>query len=316
MKKAVKNILKILSDDDFDLDKSRKFVNVKAINPLRVLYKTEDITIYNDEYNIPVRIYYPYHTAPEDTDERRVNVLLFFHGGGFVTESVDTYSRVCRNLSKSTESIVVAVDYRLAPEYKFPIGLMDCYAVTKALFENKILEEIQNKNIVIIGDSAGGNMTASVSMMARDKAEFEVHNQVLIYPCTDNDYSKHSKYPSVIENGKDYLLTRRDLINYMKLYANDEKDRENPYFSPMKSKNFEKLPRTLVITGEFDPLRDEGEAYAAKLAEAGNEVVQYRIADAIHGFFAYTTKMSFTRICMEYINEFINQSDIETEGGE
>lgn len=317
MNKAVKNVLKILSDDNFDLDKYRKFVSLKAIDPLKILYTTKDISVENDGYLVPVRIYYPYHEIPKVIKESDiVNVFLFFHGGGFVTESVDTYNRICRNLSKSIDAIVVSVDYRLAPEFKFPIGLIDCYTVTKALYENKILDEIKNKNIIIIGDSAGGNIAAAVSMMARDKGEFVVKNQILIYPCTDNDYSKNSKYPSVIENGKDYLLTRRELRKYMSLYAKSDEDKENPYFSPIKAENFENMPRTLLITAEFDPLRDEGEAFGKKLAEAGNEIVSYRIDGAIHGFFAYTTKMSFTKQCMEYINEFVVHTDICEESGE
>lgn len=290
--------MKKLSENKFDLYKSRRLVSLKAIDPLKNTYKTIDIKVDNKGYNIPVRMYFPKHS-------NNPPILLFFHGGGFVTESIRTYNRICRNLSKNTSSIVVSVDYRLAPEYKFPIGLEDCYCVARKLYYNQILENIDTSRITIIGDSAGGNFAAALSLMARDRNEFKINKQVLIYPCTDNDYSSNSKYPSVIENGEDYLLTRSDLNNYMDLYLSCEKDRENPYFSPIKAKNFENLPDTLLITAQYDPLRDEGELFGRKMLEANNRVEIHRIENAIHGFFAYTTKTPYTKRCLKYINDFL-----------
>lgn len=302
MNKFIKNILKTMSNDEFDLKKSRKFVEIKAIDPLKNFYETLDMYIKNEDYEIPVRIYFP-----DKENNPKSHIILYLHGGGFVSESLETYNRVCNNLSRQTQSIVISVDYRLAPEYKFPTGLMDCYTVVKSLYSGEILTGIDTNKVVLMGDSAGGNFAAALSLMTRDNREYLIKRQILLYPCTDNDYRENSIYISVRENGNDYLLTRDDLIHYMDLYMRSEKDKENGYFSPMKAEDVSNQPKTLMITAEFDPLRDEGEAYAKRLKDAGNTVVLHRIEDAVHGFFAYTTKFSYSKITIDYVNEFLNE---------
>ena len=130
---------------------------------------------------------------------------LFIHGGGWVTESIDNYERICARLADATGQYVVSVEYRLAPEDKFPAGLEDCYAVAKALYSGQFVLNVKPENITLIGNSAGGNLCAALSLMARDRGEFMPKRQILIYPATYNDYTENSPFVSVKENGSDYL---------------------------------------------------------------------------------------------------------------
>ncbi|MDD3217714.1 MAG: alpha/beta hydrolase [Lachnospiraceae bacterium] len=307
--KAAKAVLKALSFPDFDLKVSRKLANMKAVDPLKLLYKTIDYQVYNGDYEVPMRIYIPdeHVKAGKNMERNTFPVLLFFHGGGFVTESVDTYNKVCWNLANSTNHVVVSVDYRLAPEHRFPIGIEDCYAAAKAIFQERTILNVDPDRITIIGDSAGGNITAVLCQMARDRGDFTPKRQILIYPCTDSDYSEHSIHPSVMENGTDYLLTRKDMEEYMDLYKSCDEDLENPYLAPLKAKDLSHLPKTLLITAQYDPLRDEGEAYGKRLIEAGNDVEMHRIDDALHGFFALSTKYFHVKDTLEYINSFLSE---------
>ena len=144
---------------------------------------------------------------------------------------------------------------------------------------------MQPEDITLIGDSAGGNLTAAVSLLARDRGDFTVSQQILIYPATAADRSESSPFPSVHENGEGYLLTSYRVQEFMRLYAgSDDSAFTNPYFAPLLMKDLSHQPRTLVITAEFDPLRDEGEAYAAALSRAGAQVYLHRMRDALHGF--------------------------------
>lgn len=251
--KTMRKILKALSYSGIEVDSARHLANLKSIDPLRIFYKTIDYKIYNGSHEVPVRLYMPGEAVvPEPS------VLLFFHGGGWVTESIDNYERICSRMAVATGHIVVSVEYRLAPEYPFPIGLEDCYAVAKALFTQEFILNVPADKITIIGDSAGGNLAAAICQMARDKGEFMPKRQILIYPAVNNDYTESSPYPSVQENGTDFLLTAGKMQDYIEFYKRSEEDKENPYFAPIKAKDFTNLPRTLVLTAEFDPLRDEG----------------------------------------------------------
>lgn len=309
--KAMKAVLKALSYPEFDLEAGRVLANLKAIDPLKDLYKTIDHKFYNGDYEVPTRIYIPDKTvnAGKNMELNTFPVLLFFHGGGFVTESVETYNRVCWNLAQSTHHVVVSVDYRLAPEHRFPVGLEDCYAVMRAIFCERAILNVDPQRITVIGDSAGGNITAALCQMARDRGECMPQKQILIYPCTDNDYGENSHYPSVRENGTDYLLTRADMAAYMNLYKSSDADLENPYFSPIKAKDFTRLPKTLLVTAQYDPLRDEGEAYGYRLLQAGVPVEMHCIKDALHGFFALSTRYFHVKQCLNIINAFLQEEE-------
>ncbi len=300
--KAMRKVLKALSFDGIEVEASRHLANLKALDPLKIFHKTIDYKIYNDTYEIPVRIY-----LPGEEIEQKYPVLLFFHGGGWVTESIDNYERICARMAVSTNHIVVSVEYRLAPEYPFPTGLEDCYAAAKAIYTNEFILNVHQEDITIIGDSAGGNLAAAVSLLAKERGEFMPRQQILIYPALNNDYTKHSRFASVHENGTDFLLTAGKMQDYIDLYAREESDKQSPYFAPILQKNLTGQPRTLIITAEFDPLRDEGEAYGKALAEAGNEVEVHRIKDALHGFFALGIKYFHVQESFEIMNHFLEE---------
>lgn len=297
--KVVKAALKALSYNEYDikenLERHRNFINLTRRHILQPLFKTLDFKIQGKDYNIPVRVFFP-----DDDIERPV--LLFFHGGGWVTGNIDSYSKVCTNLARNTDHMVVSVDYRLAPENPFPIGLEDCYTVAKAFLTNK---EINKRNLTIIGDSAGGNLAAAVSLLAKERNDFEINKQILIYPSTHNDHTEKSPFKSVVENGKDYLLTSKRITDYMDLYKGREEDVNSPYFAPLLSKDLSGQPKTLIITAEYDPLRDEGEEYGRRLREAGNYAEIYRIKDALHGYFALPPRFPQVKLTYEKINKFL-----------
>lgn len=307
--KAMRTVLKTLSYGDINIASSRAFANIKSIDPLKPFYKTIDTKIYNEEYEVPTRIYLPGEEIfpSSGTNEHTLPVLLFLHGGGWITESVDTYNRVCAALARNTGHAVVSIGYRLAPEFPFPAGLYDCYAVARTIYTNRFLLNTDPDRITLIGDSAGGNLTAALSLMARDRGEFMPKRQILIYPALNNSYSEDTPYPSVLENGTDFLLTRQKLCQYLDLYQNSPADRQNPYFAPIIASDLSCQPRTLILTAQFDPLRDEGETYGNRLLEAGNEVEIYRIPNALHGFFALGIKYRPLEESFEKINQFLEK---------
>lgn len=300
--KSMRKVLKALSFGGIEVEASRSLANLKAIDPLKIFHRTIDYKIYNGEYEIPVRIYLPKEKVMYD-----LPVLLFFHGGGWVTESIDNYERICARMAAATEHIVVSVDYRLAPEYKFPIGLNDCYEVAKAIFTKRFILNVDPERITIIGDSAGGNLAAAISLMARDKGEFMPKKQILIYPAVHCDYSENSPFASVKENGTDYLLTAGKMRDYVDLYASCEEDKQNKYFAPLMETDYSSQPKTLILTAEYDPLRDEGEEYGYRLRKAGNEVEMHRIKDALHGYFALGIKYYHVQESFEFINNFLRE---------
>lgn len=302
---TTRKILKALSFDGIEVEASRHLADLKRLDPLKIFYKTIDYKIYNEGYEVPTRIFFPNEKAFENAGPNQHKVLLFFHGGGWVTESIDNYERVCARLANAIEQVVVSVDYRLAPENKFPIGLEDCYAVAKAMFQNQFILNVAPDDITLIGDSAGGNLTAAISLMAKDRGDFLPKRQILIYPALNNDYSEASPFPSVRENGKDYLLTAGKMRDYIELYARDEADKNNPYFAPMLTENLEGQPDTLILTAELDPLRDEGEAYGERLKAAGSYVEVCRIKDALHGYFALGIKNFHVQESFDRMNSFL-----------
>ena len=288
-----------------DLEKvykiERALYNLKA-PPIAPLYHLWDHKIQSvDGAVIRVRLY----NAPEKT-ENSSRLLLFFHGGGWVFESVDTYNQVCRRLVRATGYPIASVEYRRAPEHPFPVGLEDCYAAARAVYQNPGQFGVCPQDIVLIGDSAGGNLAAAVSLMARDRGEFAVSRQILIYPATAADHSPDSPFASVRENGEGYLLTARRVQEFMRLYAGEDASAmQNPYFAPLLMRDLTRQPRTLVITAEYDPLRDEGEAYAAALARAGAQVQLYRMPDALHGFFSLPAHFAPVQRAYAQIRDFL-----------
>lgn len=309
MNKLTKNILRVLSygNTEIDLETARKIAELKKLDPIRVLARTADREVFSDGHRVPVRFYFASRQMEQEGENYSGRVLLFIHGGGWVSESVETYDRICMRMSMAANQLVISVDYRRAPEFRFPIPLMDCYAVADALFKGEILERTAPEKITLIGDSAGANLTAALTLLARERGTFMPKRQILIYPAVWNDYSASTPFRSVKENGTDYLLTAEKMEEYLNMYQTSPGDRQSPLLAPLLAEDFKGLPDTLVLTAEFDPLRDEGEAYAEKLRQAGNHVELHRIPDAIHGFFALGANDIHVKESLDYICNFLEE---------
>ena len=307
--KTMQTILHALSYGNIEVEALRRLADIKKLDAMRIFVKKLDTKVYNGTYEVPVRLYFPSEEAMsgEPVEGEKYPVLLFFHGGGWVTESVENYDRVCSRMAQSTGHIVMSVEYRLAPEYRFPVPLEDCYAAAKALYTGHLVLPADPDRITIIGDSAGGNLAAAVCLLARERGEFMPRKQILIYPALNNCYTEESPYKSVKENGQDYLLTAVKMENYLTLYESCKEDRKNPYFAPLNEKDYTNLPDTLILTAEFDPLRDEGEEYGKRLKEAGNYVEIHRIPDALHGYFALGIKFLHVQESFEIMNKFLHK---------
>ena len=236
--------------------------------------KVENRTIPNGGYQVPVRIYTPQGAGP-------FPILSWFHGGGWVIGNLETADATARHLAVQAECVVVSVDYRLAPESKFPVPFDDCYAATAWVAQNAASINGDPTRIAVGGDSAGGNLAAAVSIAARDRRGLPLTFQLLVYPVTERDYETGSYQ----RNANGYSLTMDAMKWYWDHYLSNEADASNPYAAPMAAKDLSGLPPALVITAEFDPLCDEGEAYAEKLKAAGVSTTASRYDGMIHGFF-------------------------------
>jgi len=223
---------------------------------------------------IPVRVYRPSLA----TD---LPALMFFHGGGFVICNLDTHDRACRGLANASGCVVVSVDYRLAPEHKFPAAAEDAYSATRYVAEHASEFGIDASRIAVGGDSAGGNLATVVAMMARDRGAPALKFQLLIYPVTD--FTEHVTQ-SERDYGHGHFLDEELMDWFADQYFATTADRHLPYGSPSKASDLKGLPPAMVITGECDPLRDQGEAYADKMRSAGVSVVLKRYEGMIHPF--------------------------------
>jgi acetyl esterase/lipase len=204
--------------------------------------------------------------------------LAYFHGGGWTIGDVDTHDVLCRQLALGARCAVFSVDYRLAPEHPFPAAVDDCFAATRYIAENAA--KLKIGSIALGGDSAGGNLAAAVSLLARDAGGPAIAFQLLIYPATDQRCASASHE----RNAQGYLLTR-DAINYFRRnYLPSERDWTDWRASPLLAKSHANLPPALVITAGYDPLLDEGRAYADKLRAAGVSVTYREYTDMVHGF--------------------------------
>ncbi|MFG6116031.1 alpha/beta hydrolase [Halobacillus sp. MO56] len=236
--------------------------------------KVENRTIPSPAGDIPIRIYTPEGQGP-------FPALVFYHGGGWVIGDLDMVDVPCRLIANQSNCVVVSVDYRLAPEHKFPAAADDAYAVAQWTVEKGASIEVDSKRVAVGGDSAGGNLAAVVALMAHDRRDFSLAYQMLIYPVTHYSYDTASYQ----ENADGYLLTKDSMEWFWDHYLRTEDDGRHPYASPLLAEDLSGLPPALVVTAEFDPLRDEGEAYARRLEEAGVAVERKRYDGMIHGFF-------------------------------
>lgn len=232
----------------------------------------QDDLVEGKEFDVPVRIYHP-------DPERRLPVLVYFHGGGHMAGGITVYNPICRRLARETEHIVISVDYRLAPECRYPAGVTDAVTVVKNLW--KVLETRQlrhSRSLSIGGDSAGGALTATVAHLYRHEEEVAIRRQVLIYPSLDYTMSS----ASIELNGAGYLLEQEKIKWFFKNYFKEGVDRKQA--SPLYMELDGRMPESLVITAEFCPLRDEGLAYVEKLQAGGLRAENLHCKDMIHAF--------------------------------
>lgn len=226
--------------------------------------------------NLPVRIYNP---APGTSRP----LVVYFHGGGWVVGNIEVVDKPCRALADASGCVVASAQYRLAPETKFPGPVEDCYAVTRWLAEHAVDLGGDPGRLVVAGDSAGGNLAAAVALMSRDRGGPEIAYQLLIYPVTAP--ARGTRFASYRDNADGYLLTRGGMEWFWDHYLTSPADGDNPYASPLRASDLSGLPPAMVVTAEFDPLRDEGAAYADRLREAGVKVTASRYDGVVHGFF-------------------------------
>ncbi len=234
---------------------------------------------------IPVRVYTPLIDTGEldamQHPEQGRPLLMFFHGGGWVAGCIETHDAICRRLSNEARCIVISVDYRLAPEHRFPAAFDDCFAATQWAHDRAEHLGGDAKQLLVCGDSAGGNLAAAVCLQARDHGGPSIKGQVLVYPITDFNFDTRSYR----ENATGFHLTTDNMRWFWQQYLADEADAANPLASPLRASDHTGLPPALIITVETDPLRDEGLAYADTLSAAGCHVDQIHCLGMIHGFF-------------------------------
>jgi acetyl esterase len=269
-----------LGEDVTDAAEARRLLAEQPAPPVEPpeVGRIEDRTVPGAEGDVPARVYWP--LGRDGAEGEPLPLIVFFHGGGFVLCDLDTHDAVCRNLANMAEAVVLSVEYRLAPETPYPGGVEDAYAATVWAHAHAAELGGDPGRLVVAGDSSGGNFAAVVALMARDRGGPPIAYQYLIYPVADQDFGT----VSYRENGNDYFTTTTHMRWYCQQYRGDADD---PYVSPLRA-DLSGLPPARVITAEFDPLRDEGEAYAERLREAGVDVTSRRFDGMFHGFFTFS----------------------------
>ncbi|MHB8463245.1 MAG: alpha/beta hydrolase [Acidimicrobiales bacterium] len=248
-----------------------------------------DRTIPGPGGDIPIRLYWPTETTAP------LPMVTFFHGGGWVLCDLDTHDATCRSMALGAEALVISVDYRLAPEHRFPAAAEDAYAA--AVWAHDHARELGGDpaRLAVAGDSAGGNLAAAVSLMARDRGGPPLAFQLLVYPVLDHDFGT----ASYRDNAEGYFLTAAHMRWYWAQYLGDPADGRHPYASPLRAGDLGGVAPAWIVTAEFDPLRDEGEAYGTRLTDAGIPVTVRRYDGMFHGFFGMAAVLDGARLATE-----------------
>lgn len=247
--------------------------------PKESIDKVEDIEIpHQDGHIIPVRVYNP-------NTQDKLKAIVFSHGGGFVSGTLESFDAFCRKLALTTNRVVFAVDYRLAPEHKFPAGLNDVECVAEHIYKHAAKFSISRKEFTLMGDSAGANLTilATHNLLQNDKAK--IVNNIILYPSVD---LSHMPTKSLDDFESGYILTKAKTMWYSELYVPEGMDKRSPEISPFYIKRLEDMPRTLVMTAGYDPLKDEGLLFAERLLRHDVEVQHYHFDSLVHGFINFS----------------------------
>jgi acetyl esterase len=246
--------------------------------------------------DIPVRVYTPVQS------DVALPVVVWIHGGGHVIGSITSYDSICRHLCKGTGAIVISVEYRLAPEHKFPAAVEDSFAVCQWVSKNGAELNGDPARLGVAGDSAGGNLAAVSALLARNEG-IRLAAQALIYPVTAPDAEAQSHH----DNADGYLLTRKHVLWFQSHYRRCETDREDFRYAPLIAPSHADLAPALIQVAQYDPLRDEGIAYAQKLMDAGNNVTLTHYAGMVHAFFALSGAVDAGRAAMAEVCSFFNK---------
>ncbi|WP_277631131.1 alpha/beta hydrolase [Atopococcus tabaci] len=308
-------LLKLIASSDIDIrqdyERVRKLrrLTSRIARPVKKMYSVMDSQIFSEDYSheIPVRIFHPKKLRHEEA-------ILFFHGGGWVTGDIETYTSACIHMADALGRKVYSVDYRLAPENPFPAGLDDCMRVAEVVMENLSMTGVKSpSDWVLMGDSSGANLAAAVSLRLRDEGKRVPAQQILLYPVTHWDHTEASPFETVRTKGRDYGLTAQRIQDYMEMYQPELEKRKSAYVAPLMAKDFANQPRTLIVTAEHDLLRDEGEAYGKELEQAGNEVQIHRVAESAHGFITLPPFTKPVKETFRVINDFLKEGPAADE---
>jgi acetyl esterase len=276
---------------------ARNLVRAAPRPPAPEPAKEEDRTIPGPHGDIPIRITWPKGKGP-------FPAFVWFHGGGWVIGSVALTDHLVRHFVHNVGCVGISVEYRLAPEHKFPCAVDDCYTAAKWAHDNAKAINVNPAKIAVGGDSAGGNLSACVALMARDKGGPKLVHQACIYPVIDRNFSR----PSYVENAQGPVLTRGMMEWFWKLYLRTDRDASHPYVAPLNAADLRNLAPATVITAEYDPLRDEGHAWAKKLQQFGVPV-DYKCYEGVtHGFVSMWSAVDLGKEGMEHVSKNLKKA--------
>jgi acetyl esterase len=261
-----------------------------GLGPVEDVPAVADHRVPVDGGEITVRLYAPAGVGPHP-------VLVFYHGGGWVIGDLYTHDGLCRSIVNAAGCAVASVDYRLAPEFKFPVAVEDSYAALKWVAANGPRLGLDSARLAVGGDSAGGNLAAVMALLARDRRGPRILLQVLVYPVTNYDFGPRS----YAENATGYVLTTEDMRWFWRHYLSREEQGQEVTASPLRAKSLADLPSALVMTAGCDPLRDEGDAYAARLRDAGVPVTLTQYPGMFHGFLRMTRILDQARGALDEV---------------
>jgi acetyl esterase len=276
------------------LEEVRSITNERAYSEISKPGKVnelKDIIIRGYKSDITLRLYKPEGKPP-------FPVVLFFHGGGWVFGNIRTYESLCSQIANLSSCAVISVDYNLAPEHKFPEPVEDCYCALIWTLKKSYKYGCDPSRLIVCGDSAGGNLSAVITHISKDRGVSYIGYQLLMYPAVDLSSFNSDSYKLF---GKGYGLNKEDVIWCIEQYLNNKDERLNPYVSPLFAKDFSNLPPAYIITAGYDVLRDEGHEYANKLEKAGVSVTVKCYESFIHGFFT-----------MDVVSDAVRPAIVET----
>lgn len=290
------NSLKLPPISEMPVEKLRAMVTSTPgeREPVAIIKETE---IPGPAGTLNVKVYYP-ELAGGETPHA---AIVYLHGGGWVTGTLKAYDHLCCALSHRSRSVVVSVDYRLAPENPYPAAIDDAFAATRWVATQLSSWDITDNSLVVMGDSAGGNLAAAVCQRAKREGGPKLDLQVLIYPITDHNLNTIS----YLENSEGYMLTRKSMEWFWDVYVPNVSRRREPDASPLWEEDLTDLPATFMMTCEFDPLRDEGIAYGRKLESQGVEVEYVYCKGMIHGFLRRTDTFDLSLKVLQQIADTI-----------